>query len=196
MSQNHNDADSGQPEAPGTSSEQPAVPVPESGAPTQPLYGQYGTGAHGTEAPASGDQPAYGQGPYGQPGYGQAPSPYGYPAYPAPAPNNPGKTMGIVGLILSCLFFIPFASLVGVILSIVAFVQSRKAKMANGPALAGIIIGAVVFLLTLLATILIFVFAVDQLGSLIEICEDRGPGRHLVGGEVYECYASGVGQSL
>ncbi|MFF3039770.1 DUF4190 domain-containing protein, partial [Arthrobacter citreus] len=160
-------------------------------APTQPLYGRYDSAA-GAGQPSS---PEPGQGPWTQPnqpnqptvsqgagqqpnygsGYGVPPSPYGYPGnYQAPV-QQPGKTMGIVGLILSCLFFIPFASLVGVILSIVGFVQSRKAKMSNGPALAGIIIGGVVFVLTLIATIAILVFAVDQVSTLIEICEDRGP---------------------
>lgn len=197
--------------------------APDADAPTQPLYGRYAQdsgqepGQAPDSAPEGGRQPepqyssVPNQGPWSppqgqpqQPGYGAAPNsgygvppaPYGYPgSYQAPAPQ-PGKTMGIIGLILSCLFFIPFASLVGMILSIVAFVQSRKARMSNGPALAGIIIGAVVFVLTLLATILIFAFAVDQVGSLIEICEDLGPGTHFVDGEVYECSPSEFGQSL
>ncbi|MBF4993482.1 DUF4190 domain-containing protein [Arthrobacter gandavensis] len=148
--------------------------------PNQPAVGQA----------ASGNQPNYGA------GYGVPPSPYGYPGnYQAPA-QQPGKTMGIVGLILSCLFFIPFASLVGVILSIVGLVQSRKAKMSNGPALAGIIIGGVVFVLTVIATIAIFVFAMDQVGTLIEVCDDLGPGTHVVDGEIYECGVDGFQQSL
>ncbi|GAA1925219.1 hypothetical protein GCM10009688_32850 [Arthrobacter gandavensis] len=181
-------------------------------APTQPLYGRYDSAA-GAGQPSS---PEPGQGPWTQPnqpqqptvsqgagqqpnygaGYGVPPSPYGYPGnYQAPV-QQPGKTMGIVGLILSCLFFIPFASLVGVILSIVGFVQSRKAKMSNGPALAGIIIGGVVFVLTLIATIAILVFAVDQVSTLIEICEDRGPGTHFVDGEIYDCSVEDFEQSL
>ena len=192
-------------------------------APTQPLYGRYAQdsaqepGQAPGSAPESGRRPeqqyssAPSQGswsqPQGQPqqpgygaapnaGYGVPPAPYGYPGAYQPPAQQPGKTMGIIGLILSCLFFIPFASLVGVILSIVGFVQSRKAKMSNGPALAGIIIGGVVFVLTMIATIAIFVFAVDQVGTLIDICEDRGPGTHFVDGEVYECSPSEFRQSL
>ncbi|MSS00505.1 hypothetical protein FYJ28_17055 [Arthrobacter sp. BL-252-APC-1A] len=204
MSENRNNADAGHPEPQNeTTPDQTAGPAADE-APTQRLYGQPGTpddsGTQPFQAPAglpygqpTYGQPAYGQsstpGPYGQPSYpgGSQPGPYGYQGAYQPPAQQPGKTMGIVGLILSCLFFIPFASLVGVILSIVAFVQSRKAKMSNGPALAGIIIGGVVFVLTLLATILLFVFALDQVGTLIEVCEDRGPGTHFVDGEMYEC---------
>ena len=131
-------------------------------------------------------QPGYGSAPNS--GYGAAPSPYGYPGGYAPAPAaQPGKTMGIIGLILSCLFFIPFASLVGVILSIVAFVQSRKAKLSNGPALAGIIIGAVVFVLTTLATIAIFFFAVDAASTIYDVCTEPGAGVVFVDGEQVDC---------
>ncbi|MGW9403060.1 DUF4190 domain-containing protein [Arthrobacter sp. NPDC055585] len=184
-------------------------------APTQPLYGRYAEGS-GPEAGQAPDdsapetsrqpEPQYastpGQGPWsppqGQPqqpgygaapnsGYGAPPAPYGYPgSYQAPAPQ-PGKTMGIIGLILSCLFFIPFASLVGVILSIVAFVQSRKARMSNGPALAGIIIGGVVFVLTVLATVALFVFAVDTANTFYEVCTERGTGTFYVDGQRIDC---------
>ncbi|MFJ2661878.1 DUF4190 domain-containing protein [Arthrobacter koreensis] len=171
------------PSAPGTAPGAWAQPNQHSQ--PQPPYGQQ---APGQQAP--GQQPTYGT------GYGVPPAPYGYPGnYQAPA-QQPGKTMGIVGLILSCLFFIPFASLVGVILSIVGLVQSRKAKMSNGPALAGIIIGGVVFILTLIATIAIFIFAVDQVGTLFEVCEDLGPGTHFVDGEIYECGVDSLQQSL
>lgn len=208
MSENRNNPDADRPEPQdgatpdqAATPDQTAAPAAEDAAPTQRLYGQYGTPDVSGSQPGYGQpasqpgygQPAYGQsstpGPYGQQGYpgGSQPGPYGYPGAYQPPAQQPGKTMGIVGLILSCLFFIPFSSLVGVILSIVAFVQSRKAKMSNGPALAGIIIGGVVFVLTLVVTILLFVFAVDQVGTLIEICEDRGPGTHFVDGEMYEC---------
>ncbi len=185
-------------------------------APTQPLYGRYApdaaqeTGQVPDSAPASSRQPepqyssAPGQGPWSQPqqspaqsqqpgygsgansGYGVPPSPYGYQAYQAPAPQ-PGKTMGIIGLILSCLFFVPYASLVGVILSIVAFVQSRKARMSNGPALAGIIVGAVVFLLTVLATVALFFFAVDTASTIYDVCTEQGAGTVFVDGERIDC---------
>ena len=68
--------------------------------------------------------------------YPAAPPPTGQ--YAAPPPAAPGRTLGIVAFILS--FFI---ALVGLILGIVALVQSRKAGQKNGFALAAIIISAV-----------------------------------------------------
>jgi hypothetical protein len=60
-----------------------------------------------------------------------------YQATPQPA-ADPGNTLGIVGLILA---IIPCTSTVGLVLSIVAMVISRRAGFSNGKALAGIIIG-------------------------------------------------------
>jgi hypothetical protein len=141
---------------------------------------------------APGQQPAYGA---GQPGAGQpagmpAAPQYGAPAAPAPgfgAPGqgyapvgvNPGKTMGLVGLILSALFCIPFSSLAGIIVSIVALVKSRKAGHSNGMALAGIIVGALV-----LIGGLVFWFTV---GALALKCQELGPGTHFVDGVTYTC---------
>ena len=163
-------------------------------APQQPPYGQQ----------PYGQQPPYGQqAPYGQlPPYGQqAPygSPnYGYPgAYQAPA-KKPGKALGIGGLILSCMFFIPYASVVGLILSIVGLAQSRKANERNGPALAGIIIGAVVLAITVIVTILIFVFAAGAVVNVVEVCAEYGTGTHTIDGMTYTCNVNSTGfeQSL
>ena len=61
-----------------------------------------------------------------------------YQATPQPA-VDPGNTLGIVGLILA---IIPCSSTIGMVLSIVAFIMSRRAGFQNNKALAGIIIGA------------------------------------------------------
>ena len=62
-----------------------------------------------------------------------------YQAYPpAPAPQDPGRTLGIVGLILAF-----FCSLIGLIISIIAYRQSQQAGYKNNIALAGIIVGAI-----------------------------------------------------
>jgi hypothetical protein len=61
-----------------------------------------------------------------------------YQATPQPA-VDPGNTLGIVGLILA---IIPCTSTIGLVLSIVAFIISRRAGFKNSKALAGIIIGA------------------------------------------------------
>lgn len=140
----------------------------------------------------SGQQPSgYGQS-YGQqpaPGYGQAQqsSPYGTPGgygggYGQPA-ENPGKTLGIVGLI--CSIIMPI-SLIGLILSIVAMVKSKKAGMSNGFALAGIIIGA---LFTVIGIILIIVIIAGVVftGQAFEFCQNTGPGIQEFQGQEIDC---------
>jgi hypothetical protein len=62
-----------------------------------------------------------------------------YQATPQPSAADPGNTLGIVGLILA---IIPCTSTVGLVLSIVAYIVSRRAGFQNGKALAGIIVGA------------------------------------------------------
>jgi hypothetical protein len=61
-----------------------------------------------------------------------------YQATPQPA-ADPGNTLGLVGLILA---IIPCTSTVGMVLSIVAYIISRRAGFQNGKALTGIIVGA------------------------------------------------------
>jgi hypothetical protein len=85
------------------------------------------------------------------PAYNAAPAPAA-PVYNAAPAAVPGKTLGIVGLILA--FILP---LIGLILSIVAFVQSRKAGAGNVPAIVGMVIGAlatigwVMFIITIVS---------------------------------------------
>jgi hypothetical protein len=71
-----------------------------------------------------------------------------YQAAPQPAAAYPGKTLGIVGLILA---IIPCTWFAGLIVSIIAFVQSRNAGVKNTLALAGIVIGGVYVVLTIIA---------------------------------------------
>ncbi|MCU1411622.1 MAG: hypothetical protein JWR04_2329 [Rhodoglobus sp.] len=87
------------------------------------------------------------------------------PAPAAPA-TVPGKTLGIVGLILAFL-----AAPIGLILSIVAKVQSRAAGVKNGPATAGIIISIIVIALYIIIPIVAF-------GAIAAQCADLGPGVH------------------
>ncbi len=75
----------------------------------------------------------------------------------APAGQDfPGKTLGIVGLIVAIFF-----NLIGLIISIIAFNQSKKAGYKNTPALAGIIVGAVFLGIGLLVVILSIVAGVS-----------------------------------
>lgn len=107
------------------------------------------------------------------------------PTYAGPTENGapvdaPGKGLGIAGFVLA--FFGPL-SLVGLILSIVALVKSRRAGQKNGLALAGIIVGAVVLVVS---TIVIIVAVIGAM-HLIETCNELGNGEHLVNGVTYTC---------
>ena len=160
--------------------QQPQEPNPSG----PPSYGSQQPGdapQHG----APGGEPRYGapQAPqYGAPGgqYGapQAPQYGGTPGYTAP--QDPGKTMGIIGLVLS---FLGCLSIVGLILSIVALNKSKKAGYKNGIALAGIIVGAVV----LVASIIGGVALAGVFGQIAEVCNEYGPGEHFVDGVTYTC---------
>lgn len=120
----------------------------------QPQYGQQGASPYGGQSAS----------PYGQQGqYGNAAGGYpGQQGYPEQPTENPGRTLGIVGFILA-IFIAP----VGLIISIVAMVKSRRAKMGNGFALAGIIIG---ILFTIIGALLIFFFA-SLVADLAQLCE-------------------------
>lgn len=68
---------------------------------------------------------------------------------PAQTPADfPGKTLGIVGLVLAIL-----TPLIGLIISLVAQSQSKKAGYPNGIAKAGVIVGAILTALGIIATI-------------------------------------------
>ncbi|MHA7210305.1 DUF4190 domain-containing protein [Arthrobacter sp. MDT1-65] len=152
----------------------------------QPQYGQ-NQPQYGQNQPQSGEQGTpYGQGqsPYGQQAqYGSGPGYPGQQGYQGQPADNPGRTLGIVGFILAILI-----APVGLVISIIAFVQSRKAKMGNGLALAGIIIGA---LFTILGAILIAVigsFAADLTQQVIQACEGLPTGTPVtVQGNTIEC---------
>jgi hypothetical protein len=63
-----------------------------------------------------------------------------YQAAPPPAAaNDPGRTLGLVGMILA---IIPCTSTLGLILSIVALILSRRVGLPNQKAMIGIIVGA------------------------------------------------------
>ncbi|MFJ6678871.1 DUF4190 domain-containing protein [Microbacterium sp. NPDC091382] len=84
---------------------------------------------------------------YEAPAYGNAPQ------YNAGAPANapvPGRTMAIVALILA---IIPGTQLIGLILGIVALVQSRKAGAKNGLAIAAIIVSVVLMIIAIIVII-------------------------------------------
>lgn len=91
---------------------------------------------------------------------------------PTPAPAAPvsdGKTLGIVGLVLAFLF-----SLAGLIVSLIARSQSKKAGVPNGPATAGIIIS----IIGLIFYIIAIIAAIAGFASLLQACAGLEPGTY------------------
>ena len=117
--------------------------------------------------------PPYQQAP-NQPPYGAQPTPYAV----QPQAHDPGKTLGIIGLVLSF-----FTALIGMIISIIAFRSSKKAGFKNAPALAGIIIGAVFTVGAIIGIIAL----VAVVGKVASDCSQLGPGVHVVNGVTYRC---------
>lgn len=100
------------------------------------------------------DKNPYGQQPqpYGQPAYGTAP--YGAPA------EDPGKTLGIIGLVLCFVF-----SLAGLIVSIIAKKKSTEAGFTNTPANVGVILGWIFTILGVIGTIIYIIAFIALINS-------------------------------
>ncbi|MDT0181209.1 DUF4190 domain-containing protein [Microbacterium sp. ARD31] len=123
------------------------------------------------------------------------------PAYEAPAYSNapqynaapsggstPGRTMAIVALILA---IIPGTQVIGLILGIVALVQSRKAGAKNGLAIAAIIVSVVIMILVVVV-IIIAVAAFQASGggdlvSQVNACLDDPSGTVTFQGVTMTC---------
>ncbi|MFT4165491.1 MAG: hypothetical protein QM650_09645 [Microlunatus sp.] len=86
-------------------------------------------------------------------------NPYGAPA--GPPPVDPGRTMGIVGLVLAV-----FCSLVGVIVSIIAFNKSKAAGFKNNIALAGIIVGAVFIVINIIYSVAVLPGVLEEMQQM------------------------------
>lgn len=103
------------------------------------------------------------------------------PAPAAPA-SVPGKTLGIVALILT----FPFGlSLLGIILGFIARGQSKAVGAKNTPATVAIVLGFIF----LIGTILFFALGgVALFGGLAAACAEYGPGVHeLENGTTLTC---------
>jgi hypothetical protein len=98
--------------------------------------------------------------------YDQAPpppgggNPYGAPQYGGPPAQDPGRTMGIVGLVLAI-----FCNLIGLVVSIIAFNKSKQAGFKNNIALAGIIVGAVLFVIGLIYNLTVGLPMLQNMGG-------------------------------
>ena len=107
-----------------------------------------------------------------------APTPM--PAAVQAAPTDPGRTLGIVGFALS---LVVVANLVGLILSIVGLMRSRRVGRSNGFAVAGIVISAVGVTIT---TVLLAI-VISTLVNAAQMCASLGDGVHHVNGSTYTC---------
>lgn len=95
---------------------------------------------------------------------------------------NPGKGLGIASLIVSFLG----VGLVGLILGIIGINKSKAAGQGNGFAIAGIILG----ILNIIGTIIVIIVMVGTAGVLLEKCKELGTGTHVVDGVTYTCTSS------
>ena len=122
----------------------------------------------------------YPQGPPPQQGYQQGPPPqqgYQQPYGAGPA-EDPGRTLGIIGLVLSF-----FTAVIGLIISIVALRKSKKAGFKNTPALIGIIVGV----LSTVVALIIGIVSVIAVTAVLSQCAELGPGVHEVNGTTITC---------
>ena len=101
---------------------------------------------------------------------------------PGPAPVSDGKTLGIVGLVLAFVF-----ALAGLIVSIIARGQSKRAGVSNGPATAGIVISIIIMVLGLIIAIAFAALGASIFGGIAQVCAELGSGVHEVGGVTYTC---------
>jgi hypothetical protein len=100
------------------------------------------------------------------------------PVGPPVATSNPGSGLAIAGIVLDFIF-----APLGLILSIVAKVQSNKAGVHNTAATVGVVLGIIFSVISVIAGIAIGV----GIGSLAGECAQLGAGVHHVGAATYTC---------
>lgn len=100
------------------------------------------------------------------------------PMSTAPVAEDPGKTLGTVGLVLAIIM-----SWIGLIVSIVAFRKSKSAGFNNGIAKAGIVVG----IITTVAGLVIGGIMTAGIVATVQKCGELGPGVHQEDGVTYTC---------
>ena len=109
----------------------------------------------------TGDQPpAYNPAPYNGDG-------------PAATGVDPGRTMGIVGLILGIVGFFVFflAPIAGIIVSVIARNKSKAAGFKNGIAKAGLIVSIIALVANIIVTIALVSIGAALGGAAVDLLE-------------------------
>ncbi|MFE5409345.1 hypothetical protein [Microbacterium sp. NPDC056569] len=99
---------------------------------------------------------------------------------PVPDAGDPFRVFGIVGFVLSLFAIFNFA---GLVISIIALIRSKRAGFRNRFALAGVVIGGVGVVMTLI----IVAVAVGALVDAAQTCARLGDGVHIIGNATYSC---------
>jgi len=95
----------------------------------------------------------------------------------------PGKTLGIVGLVL-----VFISSIIGLILSIIAYAQSKKAGVKNVPAFVGIIIGGIFTAIGIVVGIYLVSVVLPRTLEVLDLCKAAGTSQVVTKeGVVYTC---------
>jgi disulfide bond formation protein DsbB len=77
--------------------------------------------------------------------------------------------------------------LIGLILGIVALVQSKKAGAKNGMAVAAIIVSSVLIVIGIIVGIVVAVVFANTAGDLIQFCANNPSGVYELNGQTITC---------
>lgn len=97
---------------------------------------------------------------------------------PGDREDFPGRNLGVAGLVLAMVL-----GVVGVLVSVVALVQSSRVGRRNSAAIAGIVLGV----LTSVVFGLVLSFVLQSFAGNVGPCAGRQPGTYEGGGVTFEC---------
>ena len=97
-----------------------------------------------------------------------------------PPPPADGRTLGIIGFVLSFFFVLDIG---GLVLCIISLRKTRHARQRNRLAVAGIVLSSIGILIGLVIVISSVVGLVDA----AQTCARLGDGVHVIGNSTYTC---------
>lgn len=120
------------------------------------------------------------------------PAPYANPNAASTPAANPGKTMGIVGLVLGIVGFVVafLAPIAGIIVSIIGLNRSRAAGQKNGLAVAGIIVSVIALIVNIIAVVVLVSLAATfgtTAAEILQQCEADPTGTVEFQGQQITC---------